>query len=439
MADRLHTHAAILSTGDELVMGQLQDTNARWLAERLTESGVRVVEAAMVGDDLGGLVSSLRRLAGVAPVVIMSGGLGATDGDLTRQAVCEVTGDSLVVDEQTKAALSTYLASRGRAVTERQLRQAMRPSGATPLFNAVGTAPGLHAKIGEVDLLCLPGPPGELRPMWRDHVAPRLRPDPSRGVASRLLYVVGIPEADAADVLRDLTSRGGDITVNLTASGGVLTVRARAEGMQTDELRTRFERTLTVVRERLRSHIVTEAPASDVSSNERLCAAVLDALKARGEMLSTVESCTGGMLGQMLTAIPGSSAAYLGGLVTYSNALKSKFASVSAETIETDGAVSKRVAAQMAVGGLRGTGATYTLSITGIAGPDGGSVEKPVGTVWIGLACAGEALHDADVRCFRFTGDRNDVRIRACTTALIMLVSVLRGQRAGRLLWQHVP
>jgi nicotinamide-nucleotide amidase len=435
----LHTHAAILSTGDELVMGQLQDTNARWVAERLTESSIRVVEAAMVGDDLAGLVNSMKRLSSIAPLVIMSGGLGATDGDLTRQAVCDATGDSLVTDEQTKATLSAYLTGRGRVVSERQLRQAQRPSRATPLSNAVGTAPGLHAKIGDTDLFCLPGPPGELRPMWRDHVAPRLRLDQTRGVAARLLYVVGMPEADAADVLRDLTARGGDITVNLTASGGVLTIRARAEGVQTDDLRTRFERTLATVRERLGDHLVTEAPASDVSSNERLCSAVLDTLKAKVQTLATVESCTGGMLGQMLTAIPGSSAAYLGGLVTYSNQLKSAFASVPAETITAHGAVSRETATAMAVGGLRATRASHAVSITGIAGPDGGSTEKPVGTVWIALASANPTGdHALDVRGFRFTGDRIDVRIRACTTALTMLLFVLRGRQAGRLLWQHV-
>lgn len=436
----LHTHAAILSTGDELVMGQLQDTNTRWIAERLTEAGIRVGETAAVGDELDGLVATLKRLCSAAPLVVMSGGLGATDGDLTRQAVCRLTDDTLITDPDTGARLTAYLTARGRQVTQRQLLQAQRPSLSMPLPNSVGTAPGLLARVGSTDLFCLPGPPGELRPMWRDGVAPRLRPDPAHAVVARLLYSAGMPEADAADKLRDLTSRGGEITVNLTASGGILTVRARAEGALTTELAARFEQTLKIIRERLGDHCFAEAPASDAPSGERLCAAVLDSLKGRGETLVTVESCSGGMLGQMLTAIPGSSAAYAGGLVTYSNGLKSALAHVPPEVIKAHGAVSRETATAMAIGGLQATGASHALSITGIAGPDGGTPDKPVGTVWIARASRTSTSPSLDARGFRFTGDRVDVRVRACTSALTMLLFALRGvEPSGRLLWQHVP
>ncbi len=439
MNSRPHTHAAILSTGDELVMGQLQDTNSRWLAERLSERGIRVVEAAAVGDDLDRLASTLERLCAVAPLVVMSGGLGATDGDLTRQAVCRLTGDTLMTDPAVAERLTAYLASRGRAVTERQLRQAQRPARATPLTNSVGTAPGLHAEVGTADLFCLPGPPGELRPMWRDHVEPRLRPDPRHAVRAHLLYAAGLPEADAADRLKGLTRRGGDITVNLTASGGILTIRARAEGELTADLAGRFDGTLAAVRELLGAHQIAEAPASDRPANELLCVAVLDALRRAGHTLATVESCTGGMLGQMLTAIPGSSSAYVGGAVTYADQLKVALAAVPKETIESHGAVSRETATAMALGGLSATGATHALAITGIAGPDGGTRDKPVGTVWIARAARGPGPLAVDARCFRFTGDRHDVRVRSCTSALTMLLFAIRNSDPGRLLWQHVP
>lgn len=439
MPTQLHTHAAILSTGDELVMGQLQDTNTRWLAERLTERGIRVVEAAVVGDDVEGLSAGLARLCNAAPLVVMSGGLGATDGDLTRQVVCRLTGDTLITDATVADQLTAYLKGRGRAVTERQLRQAQRPSRATPLANAVGTAPGLHATVGGTDLICLPGPPGELRPMWRTHVDPFLRPDPQKAVRTHLLYAAGLPEADAADRLRTLTARGQDITVNLTASGGILTIRTRAEGQQTPELASRFEVTLAAVRELLGDNCIGEAPASDRPANELLCATVLDTLKVRAQTLATVESCTGGMLGQMLTHIPGSSAAYIGGAVTYANELKTAFAAVPAATIRSHGAVSRETATAMALGGHGTTGATHTLAITGVAGPDGGTPDKPVGTVWIARASRTTAAPAVDARCFRFTGDRHDVRLRACTTALTMLLFALKNREPGRLLWQHVP
>lgn len=432
-----HTHAAVLSTGDELVMGQLLDTNTRWIAERLTERGIRVVEAAVVGDNQVELQQAIERLCRRAPLVVMSGGLGATDGDLTRQAVCGLTGDSMITDEAEAVRLAAWLAQRGRAVTDRQLRQAQRPSRASPLRNGVGTAPGLHASVGAADLICLPGPPGELRPMWRESVEPRLRPDPARTVLTRLLYVIGLPEADAADRLRDLTARGGEMTVNLTASGGVLTVRARAEGTAPG-LSERFEGVVQSVVSRLDGHCFAQAPASDTPSGERLCATLLGMLKQSHETLATVESCTGGMLGQMITAIPGSSASYLGGLVTYSNGLKSGLVSVDEDLIRAHGAVSSQVAAAMAVGGLRATCSTHALSITGVAGPEGGSEEKPVGTVWIARARATTQGYETDVRGFRFTGDRVDVRTRACTSALTMLWFALQKRDPGRLLWEHV-
>ncbi|MDP1661346.1 MAG: nicotinamide-nucleotide amidohydrolase family protein [Phycisphaerales bacterium] len=439
MNSQPHTHAAILSTGDELVMGQLQDTNTRWLAERLSDRGIRVVEAATVGDDLDVLSATLARLCAAAPLVVMSGGLGATDGDLTRQAVCYLTKDALTTDEAVADQLTAYLTARGKAVTERQLRQAQRPTRAVTLANTVGTAPGLYAATGSADLFCLPGPPGELRPMWRDHVEPRLRPDPRCGVCAHLVYAAGIPEADAADRLRELTQRGRDITVNLTASGGILTIRARAEGELTPDLAKRFDAALAAVRDLLGPHVIAEAPASDRPANELLCAAVLDTLRRGGQTLATVESCSGGMLGQMLTAITGSSDAYLGGAVTYADELKVALAAVPKATIESHGAVSRETATAMALGGLAATGATHALAVTGIAGPGGATIDKPVGMVWIARAARGPGPLAVDARCFRFTGDRHDVRTRSCTTALTMLLFALKNSDPGRLLWQHVP
>lgn len=439
MADPFHTHAAILSTGDELVMGQLQDTNARWLAERLTRRGIRVIETRIVGDQLEDLVEAMKQLCQRAPLIVMSGGLGATDGDLTRQAICSLTGDELVNDQAAADRLISYLNSRGRAVTQRQLRQAQRPAKATCLSNTVGTAPGLHVRHGGSDVYCLPGPSGELRPMWDAHVEPRLRPDPARSVTSRLLYATGLPEADAADLVKDLTARGQRITVNLTASGGILTVRTRAEGEPTHELLAQYEQVLQTIRSRLGRYCFGDAAASDTPANQLLCASVLNQLKERHSTLATIESCTGGMLGQILTAVPGSSAAYTGGLVTYSNLLKQNLASVPPDLIAAHGAVSEQTAKAMATGGLSATGAGYALSITGVAGPEGGSADKPVGTVWIGLASGVPCSSTVQTRCFRFPGDRNDVRTRACTSALTMLFFALSGTEPGRLLWQTVP
>lgn len=439
----VHERAVILSTGDEIVIGQLQDSNARFLADRLTSLGIRVLEHAAVGDDRALLAATIRRLAESAHLVIMSGGLGPTEGDLTRPAVCDVLGAPLVTDESAFDALRQLLAKRGREVTERQARQAQRPAPARCLPNPFGTAPGLHVPIPvaadhqTADLFCLPGPPGELRPMFESSVVSALRPAPGVRIITRLLYAVGVPEADAVTRLGDLTRRDRNPLVGITASGGVLTLRIRYEGDapagHAAALVADAER---AARSALGDHIFG-------SGEQTLPSVVLDQLKARGRSLAVVESCTGGLLGQLVTAVSGSSAAFVGGWLTYSNALKARLVGVPAEMLAAHGAVSEPVARAMALGGLERSGADHALAVTGIAGPDGGSAQKPVGTAWIAHAWREPNGAEADARLFRFTGDREDVRQRAARTALAMLYFALAApgpiRRAGTLLWQVPP
>lgn len=437
----IHDRAVILSTGDEIIVGQLLDTNARWLAERLIDVGILPIEHVTVPDELDVLTATLRRAVERAPLVVMSGGLGPTDGDLTRAALAEVLGEPLEVDAAAMDELRAMLARRGREVTERQARQAQRPRGAACLPNAVGTAPGLVARVrtvsGQADVFCLPGPPGELRPMFEREVLPRLRPDPSHTITTRLLHVVGIAEADAVTRLDGLTQRDRMPLVGITASGGILTVRVRYEGLGgRAEVETLVDATEAQIRAVLGDHVFATGPGTGV---EHLARTVLEMLKQRGQTLGTVESCTGGMLGEMLTAIPGSSAAYVGGVVTYSNDVKQRLG-VDSDVLREHGAVSAPVAAEMAVRGAAWLGADWTLSLTGVAGPGGGSADKPVGTVCIamyGQVGAGSTTCTC-ARRFLFTGDREDVRRRACLTALAMLYFAMRGHAAGipRLLWE---
>lgn len=452
-----HDRAVIVSTGDELMTGQLQDSNARWLSEQLIAAGILPVEHVAVGDALPDLTGTLRRAAERAPLVIMSGGLGPTDGDLTRAALAEILDEPLVVDEDAKAAITDMLTRRGRAVTERQLRQAQRPRSARCLPNMMGTAPGLHARIQTrsaapprpvADVFALPGPPGELRPMFERAVLPLLRPRPGHALVTRLLHIAGLAEADCVQMLGDLTRRDRNPLVGITASGGVLTIRIRFAGSgDAAQARLAVDTTEARIREALADHVLDPGPAPFTDGGSQagqtaLAQSVLTSLRACGQTLCTVESCTGGLLGEMLTRIPGSSAAYIGGYVTYSNDLKARLG-VSRETLSTHGAVSSPVAEQMARAGLQASGAMHSLAITGIAGPDGGSEAKPVGTVHIALASGGTSptaspATSIDCRRFRFTGDRDDIRRRAAASALTMLHFRLRGHPAGsvRLLWE---
>lgn len=447
MADHFHDRAVILSTGDELITGQLQDTNARWISERLMDRGIMPLRHEAVGDQMHDLTAALRRAVSTerglgAGLVIVSGGLGPTDGDLTRPALAAVTGDELVMDEAARDALAAMLARRGRELTARQQRQAMRPSRGTCLPNELGTAPGLHVRVprddgGEADVFALPGPPGELRPMFSSGVVPRLRPPPGRAVATRLLHVVGVPEAECVARLGDLTRRDRPATlplVGITASGGILTLRIRycgpgdaavAEGL--------IDQVEAEVRAVLGDHCFArgEGPGAEL-----LAADLIRRLRASGQTLAVVESCTGGMLGEVLTAGAGASAAFVGGFITYANEQKVALG-VRPDSLAAHGAVSPIVAAEMASAGRTRTGASHCLSITGIAGPDGGSAAKPVGTVHIGLSSATvpTATH---TRHFLFAGDREDIRRRSAVSALAMLHFAIGGRPASdpRLLWE---
>ncbi|HMN41764.1 MAG TPA: nicotinamide-nucleotide amidohydrolase family protein [Phycisphaerales bacterium] len=502
-----HSTAIILASGDELLTGQLLDTNSRWIAEQLVSLGIMPIELAAAPDDLPRLVAMIRRAAGAAPLVILTGGLGPTDGDLTRHALAEVLAEPLILDETAEQAIRDMFEKRGRPFSDRQRRQAQRPQSATCIPNTNGTAPGLHALISPAhlltsspahptDIFCLPGPPGELRPMFAQQVLPRLRPDPSRTIATRLLYVVGLAEADCVDRLGPLTKRDhtdGHPLIGITASGGILTIRIRYQGPgPRDAALEAVDHAEGAVRDALGVHVLAVRDAD--AGIAALAQSIIFKLRA-GKLprtLAVIESCTGGMLGEMLTAIPGSSAAFLGGHITYSNDLKVRLG-VNPNTLKAHGAVSAETAREMARAGLAATGATFTLAITGIAGPEGGTPDKPVGTVHIALggpvpggpalragpapgtptlrggplpgtptlrggslsgtpALRGGSLSGTPAlrperehsesqfhtRRFLFTGDREDIRQRAAAAALTMLHFHLAGHAplTPRLLWE---
>lgn len=440
----VHQRAVIISSGDELITGQLLDTNARWLAQRLVDRGITPLEFAVLGDDAAQIADTLRRAARSCTLVVMSGGLGPTEGDLTRAGLAAALGEPLVTDEPALEALRARLAARGRTPTDLQARQAQRPRSAVALPNAHGTAPGLRAVIppdrsgapAPCEVYCLPGPPGELRPMWVDQVEPRLRPPPGHAVVTRLIHAAGLPEADAAVRLAAYTARGRTPVVNITASQSVLTIRLCARGPRA-ECQAAVERTAAEIRAILGAHVFGEGERT-------LAASVLESLGASGRTLATVESCTGGLLGRLLTDVPGASNTYVGGWVTYTGAMKHALVGVSRELIERRGAVSREVAAAMAHGGLERSGADVAVAVTGIAGPGGGTPRTPVGTVWIALAqraTSPGAAAGLEARCFRFPGEREEVRQRAAMAALTMLhfAAATPGAPAPRLVWEVQP
>lgn len=430
-----HDRAAICAIGDEITLGQNTDTNSAWIAAQLMELGVVTVEHVTVPDDQHAIAGAIERLALTAPLIICTGGLGPTPDDCTRPALAQAMGEELVEDREAIGWLEKFSARLSKPLPEANRVQALRPVTATLIQNPNGTAPGIHARISaggaQADIYCLPGPPREMRPMFTSAVAPGID-NPSGHVRTRFINTFGLGESAIAERCHDLLARDVSPLVGLTSDGVDVRFRIRAEGEPDDTLAA-VEQATQQINDAMGAYVFGQGEAS-------LCEVVVELCKERGTTIATVESCTGGLLGSMITAVPGSSAVYTGGWVTYSNAMKEACVRVPQVTLDKFGAVSEPVARAMAEGALLAApegGAEHALAITGIAGPDGGSDEKPVGTVFIGRSSRiAEGLIGTQVRRFRFTGDRELVRKRSAQATLAMLRMALIDDEFP-LLWQQ--
>ncbi|MFM7133991.1 MAG: CinA family nicotinamide mononucleotide deamidase-related protein [Planctomycetota bacterium] len=418
---------AILSVGDELVLGQIADTNARWIAIELQGIGCLPGERRTVADERSALAAALRELAASHDAVVVTGGLGPTLDDLTREALLDVVdaGRGLVLDDAGVEHLRGWFERRGRPMPESNLRQAMRPPSARLLDNPNGTAPGIAAAAKGTPIFCLPGPPGEMQPMFGRFVAPAVA-DRARVVLSAALHTIGMGESVLAERLGELMERGRSPSVGTTASDGVVTIRVRSEGAP-DEARAALEETVRCCEERAGSIVFARDGGS-------LAAVVGSLLAARRLVLATAESCTGGLVGAAITEVAGSSAWYAGGFVTYANERKRADLGVPATTLDAFGAVSHETAIAMARGCLARTGASIAIATTGVAGPGGGSDAKPVGTVFVAVAIAGRSAWS---RRFHFPGDRATVRKRTENLALACARFALLDEPMRPLLWSE--
>ena len=428
-----HGTAAIVSQGDEIVLGQTLDTNSKWLSDRLMELGILPVEHVSLPDDEAAIAGTFQRLADRVDLVICSGGLGPTADDLTRSALARALGEELIEDQVSLEQIRAWFIARGRSMPELNRVQALRPTSSRSIPNQHGTAPGIAARFVRggraCDVFCLPGPPRELFPMFERHVAPMV--EPPRGVTVRtlVLHTIGLGESDVATLLRasaagDLMARDRNPLVGTTASGGVVSVRLRYRGpLAPADADEELRRVAGLAKDLIGPYVFAEGG----TAHEALPTAVVNAMREAGRSLAVVESCTAGLLGSMIGDVAGASDVFLGGLITYADHVKHNAARVPAHLLTRHGAVSAEVAAAMAQGGLGATSATDCLSITGIAGPGGGSVQKPVGTVWIAHAKQTAAGATTAVRRFSMAGDRRSVREWSARSALAMLWLDLRG------------
>lgn len=408
--------AAVLTIGTEITRGEIVDTNAAWIASRLTAMGFQVVEKDTVDDDRARIVEALTRLARRAPVVIVTGGLGPTTDDLTAQAAAQAAGVDLVTDEGALEALRRRLAVMGRAVSPANARQADVPRGAEVLINPVGTAPAFRVTIGEAQCFFMPGVPTEVEHIFDELITPRIGPLASSNSYQIRLRTYGLPESLVGEKLEGLEAQNPGLTIGYRASFPEVEVKVLVRAEDGARAREAAERIAGEVRARLGGYHYGD-------EDDTFAAAVGRALRSRGYTVAVAESCTGGLVGTLLTAVAGSSDYLLLDAVTYSNAAKERVIGVPSEVLMAHGAVSPECAAAMAEGVRRVGGADLAVSITGIAGPGGGSSEKPVGLVYFGLATpAGTTTVEK-----RFLGDRTRIQRAAAFFALSLVRDACKG------------
>ncbi len=373
--------AEIISIGSELVSGQNLDTNSRWLSGELGSLGIATAFHTTIGDDMDDNVAAFRIAAGRADLVLTTGGLGPTQDDLTRDALALAAGVGLREDPDSLAAIAALFARRNRPMSDRNRLQASLPEGAEALPNPVGTAPGIWMTIGRAAFGAMPGVPSEMRRMFQEQVIPRLRQRHwvERAIVHRKIALFGKGESDIEAEALDLTARGRSPEVGITASDATIRFRIRGEGLTPEAAWAQTEETAALIRARFGPLIVGEDSA-DVAD------ALVEQLKRTGATLATAESCTGGLVAHLITAIPSVSAHYLGGVVSYANEAKTAMLGVPPELIREHGAVSAEVAAAMAQGARERFDSDLAISTAGVAGPGGGTAEKPVGLVSLGLA-----------------------------------------------------
>ena len=413
--------ASILAVGSELLGTTRLDTNSLFLTGRMEALGISTVRKACVGDGWDDLVAEIAAALERAPLLVTSGGLGPTDDDRTKEAVAKVLGRPLVRDEEILLRLKERFRKRGYEMPEVNAKQADVIEGATVLANRRGSAPGFLVEQGGKIVVLLPGVPHELKAMWDDAVAPLLARTAGPGLHRRILKVAAIPESVAETLIKPVYAAYPEVPITILAAPGEVQLHFAARGAA-EEANAVLDRIEAAFHKALSGEIFGR-------DDETLEGVIGDLLRLRQKTLALAESCTGGLLAGRLTDVAGSSDYFLGSAVTYANTAKADLVSVSSETLERYGAVSEETAREMALGARRRFGASIGLSVTGIAGPGGGTPEKPVGTVHFALDDAGGTrLHQR----LLMPGDRALVRRWSTSSALSMLRHHLLGTTGWR-------
>ena len=403
--------AEVVSIGSEITSGRNLDTNGQWLSLRLSALGIPVAFHTSVADDLSDNVAVFKHAISRADVVIATGGLGPTLDDLTREALALAAGVELVEHAESLAVIRAMFARRGREMPERNRVQALFPAGAEPLPNTRGTAPGVWMRFGDKVVVALPGVPSEMRGLFEDEVEPRLKPFGGGGVfIQRKVNTFGMGESQVEELLGGLTRRGAAPEVGITASDASICLRIFAQARDLDEARELVAPAEAEIRTKLGDLVYG-------TDDETLEEVVVRELLKRGETVATAESVTAGLVAHRFGGVPGASGTLLGGVVAYTDAVKSRELGVDPVLFQRHTAVSAEVAAAMALGARARFGSTYAVSTTGYAGPGPGDDGTPAGTVFCALA----GPTGVGVRPFGWGGTRSEVQSRTAKLALNLI------------------
>lgn len=408
--------AELVSVGTEILLGNIVNTNSAYLSEKCAQLGLSVYYQTVVGDNEERMKMTIQSALDRSDVVILTGGLGPTEDDITKEVTAEVMGFPLVEDSHTRELLEAYMKeyeknSPNRRFTENNYKQAVVPEGAIVLDNHNGTAPGLIMEKNGKTAILLPGPPNEMKPMFEEYIFPYLREKQPEIIYSQVVKICGIGESQVADEIKDMIESQTNPTIAPYAKTGEVHLRITAKAADEKECKKMIKPLVRELKVRFGSNIF----ATD--AEKTLEEAVEDMLKDQQLTLALAESCTGGAVAARIVSVPGASEVFTHGYITYGNRAKRKCLNVKKTTLKLEGAVSAKCAKEMAKGGCAASGADICLSVTGIAGPDGGTEKIPVGTVFMGCCYNGKVI----TREYHFTGNRNKVREQATAHALAFL------------------
>lgn len=403
----------LISVGTEILLGNIVNTNAAYLAEKCALAGLSCYHQSVVGDNEERLLESLKLAVLRSDIVIVGGGLGPTKDDITKEMAAKVFGKNLVPHEHTKARITEYFKEIGKldSITENNWKQALIPEGAVVIDNHNGTAPGLIIEEKGCSMILLPGPPNEIKPMFERDVAPYLNGLQPEGIYSSMVKICSVGESRAETMVLDLMEAQSNPTIAPYAKTGEVHFRVTAKAKSEQEAAQLMNPVLEELHRRFGERIYTTEES--VTLEETIVAM----LKEENFTVTTAESCTGGLLAGRILNVSGASETYKEGYITYSNEAKERLLDVSKATLDAVGAVSEETAKEMAEGAAKKASTNAAISITGIAGPNGGTKEKPVGLVYIGCCVQG---HVRVEEC-RFSGNREKIRDAAVIRALTML------------------